>query len=163
MRLWSLHPKYLDARGLVALWREGLLARAVLRGQTRGYRHHPQLQRFRAHPAPRAALSAYLRGVIAEADARGYAFERSRAGPARAGVRLTVTRGQLSYEWRHLMRKLRARSPRLHARWRELAAPQAHPLFRVVPGGIASWERLSARAPRAHDSGRRARPARRRS
>jgi len=25
MRLWTLHPKYLDARGLVALWREGLL------------------------------------------------------------------------------------------------------------------------------------------
>jgi hypothetical protein len=29
-RIWSLHPKYLDARGLVALWREGLLAQAVL-------------------------------------------------------------------------------------------------------------------------------------
>ena len=32
MRLWSLHPCYLDPAGLVAVWREGLLARAVLRG-----------------------------------------------------------------------------------------------------------------------------------
>ena len=36
MRLWSLHPRYLDAKGLVALWREGLLAQAVLKGQTKG-------------------------------------------------------------------------------------------------------------------------------
>jgi hypothetical protein len=36
MRLWTLHPKYLDARGLVALWREALLAQKVLRGATRG-------------------------------------------------------------------------------------------------------------------------------
>ena len=63
MRLWTLHPKYLDAQGLVALWREGLLARAVLRGMTKGYRHHPQLQRFRAHASPRAAINLYLEGV----------------------------------------------------------------------------------------------------
>ena len=37
MRLWTLHPKYLDPQGLVALWREALLARAVLQGKTRGY------------------------------------------------------------------------------------------------------------------------------
>ncbi len=34
MRLWTLHPKYLDPRGLVALWREALFAQAVLRGWT---------------------------------------------------------------------------------------------------------------------------------
>src|SRR5690606_6899395 len=42
MRLWSLHPRYLDRQGLLALWREALLARAVLRGETRGYTLHPQ-------------------------------------------------------------------------------------------------------------------------
>jgi hypothetical protein len=31
MRIWSLHPKYLDSKGLVALWRESLLAKNVLR------------------------------------------------------------------------------------------------------------------------------------
>ena len=46
MRLWSLHPKYLDSKGLVAVWREGLLALEVLKGNTKGYRSHPQLTRF---------------------------------------------------------------------------------------------------------------------
>jgi hypothetical protein len=141
MRLWTLHPKYLDAQGLVALWREGLLARAVLRGRTRGYRHHPQLDRFRATAAPLAALNIYLRAVASEAEKRGYAFDRRKIGPGRRGVTLSATRGQLAYEWRHLLRKLRARSPALYARWRKDARPEPHPLFEIVAGGVESWER----------------------
>src|SRR5271166_4170250 len=97
VRLWTLHPKYLDAQGLVALWREGLLARAVLRGATKGYRHHPQLQRFSAHPSPRSAINFYLREVANEADRREYTFDRRKIGPARKGVMLTATQGQLEY------------------------------------------------------------------
>jgi Pyrimidine dimer DNA glycosylase len=48
MRIWSLHPQYLDRQGLTAAWREGLLAQKVLTGTTKGYRNHPQLRRFRA-------------------------------------------------------------------------------------------------------------------
>ena len=47
MRLWSVHPLHLDRQGLTACWREALLAQAVLAGRTRGYRAHPQLERFR--------------------------------------------------------------------------------------------------------------------
>jgi hypothetical protein len=47
MRIWSIHPKYLDIKGLVALWREALLAKHVLEGRTKGYRNHPQLDRFK--------------------------------------------------------------------------------------------------------------------
>lgn len=43
MRLWTLHPKYLDPKGLVALWRETLLAQRVLAGRTRGYRFDESL------------------------------------------------------------------------------------------------------------------------
>jgi hypothetical protein len=141
LRLWTLHPRYLDAQGLVALWREGILARAVLRAETKGYRHHPQLMRFRRHRAPRAAINTYLRAVAAEADARGYSFNRAKLGPGRRRLRLSATQGQLAYEWQHLLRKLRRRSPRLYARWRKLRAPEAHPLFRVVAGKVADWER----------------------
>jgi hypothetical protein len=141
MRLWTVHPRYLDARGLVALWREGLLARAVLRGATKGYRHHPQLLRFRGHAMPRTAINAYLHAVANEAARRGYSFDRRKLGPARAGVMMTATRGQLAFEWRHLLAKLRARSPSLHARWRHESAPKAHPLFRIVRGDVAPWER----------------------
>src|SRR6476661_4584624 len=103
MRLWSLHPKYLDPQGLVALWREALLARAVLRGATRGYRHHPQLERFQAHASPRYAINAYLRGVYDEAASRGYVFDRTKVGPVRSTERIAVTRGQVEYEWEHLL------------------------------------------------------------
>ena len=144
MRLWSLHPRYLDPPGLVALWREALLARAVLRGQTRGYRHHPQLQRFRAHPMPRACINAYLATVHTEAAARGYAFDARRFGPVRSVATLPVTDTQLEYEWRHLLHKLQLRNPLLHARWRRLAIPECHPLFRPEPGPLAAWERPQA-------------------
>jgi hypothetical protein len=141
MRLWSLHPKYLDSRGLVALWREALLAQAVLRGETRGYRRHPQLDRFRNHPVPGAALSLYLKAVHNEAMARGYAFVRSKIRPVRRSAALTVTEGQLKYEWLHLLGKLRTRSPAVYEKWRKTRRPDPHPLFRVRPGGIEPWER----------------------
>ena len=141
MRLWSLHPKYLDAQGLVAVWREGLLARAVLRGQTRGYTHHPQLERFRAHPSPRLAINAYLAAVHAEATARGYAFDRSKIGSLRTIEPIAVTRGQLACEWQHLLDKLSVRSPARFEQLQFLQAPACHPLFRPCHGPMASWER----------------------
>lgn len=140
MRLWSLHPKYLDARGLVALWREGLLAQAVLRGATRGYQHHPQLERFRGQPAPVAVLAEYLRVVRQEAEARGYCFSAAKISRRRSTARLTVTRGQLDFEWEHLRRKVERRAPH----WLEhleQVDPEPHPLFRVIPGGVEAWER----------------------
>jgi hypothetical protein len=143
MRLWTLHPRYLDPQGLVALWREGLLARAVLRDETRGYRHHPQLQRFQSHPSPRLAINAYLVAVHAEATARGYAFDRSKIGPVRVVEPIAATSGQVDYEWAHLLRKLAARSPALFERWRDLDAPECHPLFHAHPGPVAAWERTS--------------------
>lgn len=142
MRLWSVHPRYLDPQGLVAVWREALLARAVLRGATKGYRHHPQLERFRSHATPRYAISAYLSAVHAEATSRGYAFDRAKVGPVRSLEPIGVTRGQLEYEWEHLLRKLSVRNPALYRRWRTLKAPRCHPLFRCRAGDIEPWERL---------------------
>ena len=141
MRLWSVHPRYLDPQGLVALWREALLARAVLRGATKGYRHHPQLERFRSHAAPRYAISAYLSAVHAEASARGYAFDRTKIGPVRSIEPISVTRGQLDHEWQHLLRKLSVRNRTYYRRWRSVRSPECHPLLRCRRGGIESWER----------------------
>ena len=143
MRLWTLHPKYLDPQGLVALWREALLARKVLRGHTRGYRHHPQLARFREHPASRTAINAYLAAVYAESRERGYSFDAAKVGPVRKVARITATTGQLDYEWRHLLRKLRARSPQWLRRHTSHKRPEVHPLFRVVAGPVQPWERVS--------------------
>jgi hypothetical protein len=142
MRLWTLHPRYLDPKGLVALWRESLLARAVLRGETRGYRHHPQLARFQAQPAPVSSLNAYLAAIHAEATARGYAFDRGKLGPRRAVRVIAVNDGQLKHEWHHLLQKLSVRSPELYRRWHDLPIPDCHPLFEVRPGPIEEWERV---------------------
>lgn len=141
MRLWTVHPKYLDPKGLVALWREALLARAVLRGETAGYRHHPQLERFRAHSAPRTAINAYLAAVLEESQSRGYCFDARKVGPVRGRVEMPATTGQIAYEWRHLLRKLKLRSPGLYAQVFVLTEPQPHPVFRVLAGDVAAWER----------------------
>lgn len=142
MRLWSLHPKYLDPQGLVALWREALLAQAVLRGQTRGYRNHPQLDRFRAETAALSAINAYLAGVYDEAVSRGYAFDRRKIGRVRTVTTIPVTRGQVEHEWQHLLNKLSVRNPALHERWSAERAPRCHTLFRVRAGEVESWERV---------------------
>lgn len=139
---------YLDARGLVALWREGLLAQAVLRGRTKGYTHHPQLARFRAQQSPLACIAEYLRIVENEAQSRGYQFAPGKINRARTSTRLAVTRGQLAYEWDHLMRKLKSRDPARYRQLRKVKSPRAHPLFQVVQGGVAEWEKVIAPASR---------------
>jgi pyrimidine dimer DNA glycosylase len=126
----------------VALWREALLARHVLAGKTVGYRFHPQLERFRACSAPLASIDMYLLGVYGEALARGYDFNRDKFRKRSSRQRIAVTEGQLEYEWSWLMRKLRSRNPALYRLHRQVAAPQLHPLFRLRPGPVASWERV---------------------
>ena len=140
MRLWSLHPRHLDRAGLVAGWREALLAQAVLAGRTTGYRNHPQLVRFRASDDPLVAVGAFLRELHREAEVRGYRFDAARILTTGMPQPLPVTQGQVDYEWAHLGDKLARRSPDDAARWRE-AVPTVHPLFTVVPGGIEAWER----------------------
>jgi hypothetical protein len=142
MRLWTLHPKYLDAQGLVALWREALLAQAVLAGKTRGYKHHPQLVRFAREARPLGAIAQYLRAVYDESAERGYRFDRRKIGRARFEGRISATRGQLAYEWEHLLTKLRRRDPARHSLHLRIASPNAHPLFRLYAGGVAEWEVL---------------------
>ncbi|MCE7032994.1 pyrimidine dimer DNA glycosylase/endonuclease V [Lysobacter sp. GX 14042] len=147
MRLWSLHPAHLDRQGLTALWREGLLARAVLSGRTRGYRNHPQLERFRAQPEPLAALDAYLAAVVDEAVVRGYRYDRGKLGPVLVVPPVEVAQGQLGFEWQHLMGKLARRSPDWYAAQQASGPPRCHPCLMVVPGPVAGWERGNASAP----------------
>jgi Pyrimidine dimer DNA glycosylase len=149
MRLWTLHPKYLDSKGLVAAWREALLAQKVLAGATKGYRHHPQLIRFQSHASPLGAIAAFLRGLLAEAQNRGYHFDASKIPPLSVLPSLPChppdpiveTRGQLQHEWKHLKRKLQTRAPDVLGLFRLVRSPDPHPLFRIVPGPIRDWER----------------------
>lgn len=140
MRLWSLHPRYLDAKGLVALWREALLAQKVLCGNTKGYRNHPQLTRFKQQPDPLAAIASYLREVQREAVSRGYHFDAGKIAPHSSATPIPVTEGQLAYEFAHLEAKLKVRDDVALARLQCAAKLQTHPLFRKVKGGVEPWE-----------------------
>ncbi len=141
MRLWTIHPRYLDARGLVALWREGLLAQKVIAGETRGYTRHPQLVRFREHGEPLPLMAAYLTGVADEATRRGYRFDQSKIRLSPSLAQLEETRGQLLYEWQHLQLKLRTRAPALYREMKRIQVPEPHPLFRIIPGPVQAWEK----------------------
>jgi hypothetical protein len=141
MRLWTLHPRHLDPAGLVALWREALLAQAVLLGKTKGYRHHPQLKRFQALPDPAAGVAAYLAVVQAEATTRGYDFDASKIARKRFSGKIPETRGQLEFEWEHLRKKLVKRNPEWHKAHHAGTKPSVHPMFRMVSGGVREWEK----------------------
>ena len=141
MRLWSLHPSYLDQKGLVALWREGLLALHVLSGKTRGYTHHPQLIRFRTHDDPVLAVAKYLHGVADEADRRGYHFLREKLPVAQLAAPLTVTTAQLAYELAHLKKKLLVREPTRLSQLPTSTSILPHPFFTSIPGEIEHWEK----------------------
>ncbi len=140
MRLWSLHPKYLDAKGLVALWREGLLAKHVLEGKTKGYKHHPQLIRFQTSPEPLAAINLYLKKVYDEACARGYCFSDSKIDHAAHAELIRVTSGQMNYELEHLRNKLMVRDPErlVHL----TLEPEPHPSFVIISGDRETWEKV---------------------
>ena len=139
MRIWSLHPRYLDQKGLVACCRETLLAQKVLAGGTTGYRSHPQLERCRAAADPLAAIGSYLHGIHAESLERGYRFDAAKFLTAGGSAPLEVTAGQLRYEADHLRAKLLVRDPALSALLP--VQPEPHPLFRVIPGDVESWEK----------------------
>jgi Pyrimidine dimer DNA glycosylase len=142
MRIWSLHPKYLDRHGLLACWREIFLAQKVLSGETRGYRNHPQLLRFRACPGPLAAIATYLVSVADEAETRGDAFNQAKITSGRVTYKIPVMRGQLQYEWEHLKAKLTGRDPLWLSRVFDLKMPESHPLFEVIEGSLELWEKI---------------------
>jgi hypothetical protein len=142
VRLWSIHPKYLDAKGLVAVWREALLAQAVLSGETSGYRNHPQLNRFRQSADPIEAISTYLWGVYQESLQRGYDFDISKIAHKVGRQRIEVTRGQLAYEIEHLQGKLKVRDETRFNQIKQVRIIKVHPMFDVVAGGVEDWEKI---------------------
>lgn len=146
MRLWSISPRLLDSKGLIALWRETLLAKKVLQGSTKGYKNHPQLLRFKAHQNPLLAINSYLKTIADEAQIRSYSFDTSKIDPLHSPPeKINVTSGQLSFEYNHLLNKLKSRN-KIH--YQKLIALNIlpsyfkNPIFEVIPGNVEPWEKL---------------------
>jgi hypothetical protein len=140
MRLWSIHPCYLDPKGLLALWREGLLAQKVLKGKTKGYRQHSQLTRFKNCSSPIAAISTYLKHIHDEASRWRYKFDETKIERRRIRTLIPLTRGQLDYELYHLRIKMKKRDPVSFKKLKPLTTPKSHPLFCVRAGTVETWK-----------------------
>lgn len=140
MRIWSIHPKYLDAKGLVALWRETLLAKHVLEGKTKGYRNHPQLDRFKQADKPVDRINEYLASVYDEALIRNYNFDKEKINWDFEPSVLRVTTGQIKYETEHLLNKLKIRDKEKFDNLYKLKKIEQHPMFKIINGEIESWE-----------------------
>lgn len=142
MRIWSIHPKYLDTKGLLALWREALLAKTVLSGKSIGYRNHSQLSRFKASDNPVNALNAYLAEVWHESKTRNFAFDKTKIDWNFYVELIQVHEGQIVYEVKHLLLKLKIRDRLKFEQLNNIQNPEVHPLFKIVPGGIETWEKV---------------------
>ncbi|SBV97193.1 pyrimidine dimer DNA glycosylase/endonuclease V [uncultured Dysgonomonas sp.] len=140
MRLWSLHPQYLDSAGLNACWREGLLAKNVLLGNTKGYTNHPQLIRFKNSPDPNFYIDAFLTEVYKEAMRRNFSYSKEKIRMIENFSPIPVTKGQLEYEYEHLRRKLQKRSLELLEKLPALTELKPHPLFETIEGEVEHWE-----------------------
>lgn len=171
MRLYNIHPKYLDQKGLCGLWAESLLAQSVLlkgefsehpqtphtRLRRTPYWNHPALNRFKGDKAI-YLIGNYLHGVAEEGIKRGYKFDINKIEIHIPYVHqlLTVTKGQLVFEISHLLKKLKQRDRKKYIEiskeieWREGAnylyynesKIQAHSLFKIIEGGKEQWERV---------------------
>jgi len=141
MRLWSIHPKYLDTKGLLAAWREALLAKHVLEGKTRGYQNHPQLNRFKAMPDPAGAINSFLQVIYQEAVKRSYNFDQNKIGSCTQCL-IPVTTKQVEYEFSFLKTKLYSRDPAKFNLIKDLTTIEVPGIFTVVEGEIADWEKV---------------------
>ena len=142
MRLWSIHPKYLDRAGILALWRESLLARKVLQGKSKGYKNHSQLRRFRNCLHPEKAIANYLFEIWKESSRRGYNFDRKKIGIVKRIAKIAVTSDQIRYEFEWLSDKLKSRNPLKYKEITKVKKVEPHALFKIKKGQVEGWEKI---------------------
>ncbi len=142
MRIWSIHPKYLDSKGLVALWRETLLAKKVLLGLTKGYKNHPQLIRFKNTSNPEKTINLYLYFVYKEGIRRDFSFNKAKFTKPKEIIKIKVSDKQISYEFTHLLKKLQKRENEKYDQNNKENRIEPHPMFEIKKGDIEKWEKV---------------------
>ena len=51
-----------------------------------------------------------------------------------------MTRGQINYEYEHLLNKLKTRDPILYEKLKKNKIIEPHPIFKIVKGDVEKWE-----------------------
>lgn len=131
MRLWTIHPKYLDCKGLVAIWREALLAKKVLQGRTKGYKNHPQLKIFKKQKSPIKFINSYLLQIWKEADSRNYNFDKRKLGKKFTKGKIAIDRRHILEEFEILRNKLKGRDPEKYKELVGIKEPEINPIFLI--------------------------------
>lgn len=132
MRLWSIHPKYLDRYGLVALWREALLAQKALAGGAAGYQNNPQLIRFKNKENPHKAIGSYLSFVASEGARQGFKLNHEKIiYPNFDEEVIKVEPSQLAFEVEHLKNKLRQRDKAKFKALSQVKKVETNPIFNI--------------------------------
>ena len=144
MRLWSISPQYLDTKGLLAAWREGLLAKKVLEGKTKGYINHPQLIRFKECQNSLLAINKYLMDLYLESVKRGFSFNKSKIGIIGESntIVIRVNYGQVKYEYELLKWKLKKRDKKKYEELKNVDKINLNSVFTSVDGEIEKWEKV---------------------
>ncbi|MEM1541019.1 MAG: pyrimidine dimer DNA glycosylase/endonuclease V [Ignisphaera sp.] len=133
----------LDRVGLIALWREGLLAQKVLEGSTKGYINHPQLTRFKQSQNPLLSIGTYLYYVYLEGVNRGYRFNLNKIKVYNTSITgfIPITSGQIRYEYKLLLYKLSSRDPQWRKQIECIERIDVNPVFYIIEGSISEWEK----------------------
>ncbi len=119
-----------------------MLAQKVLCNKTKGYKKHPQLERFKQHSKPLEAIGFYLYNVYKEGRKRGYSFKKDKIIRINKSVKpIKVSQGQISFEVNHLATKLKKRDMKSFNIILEIKKIKLHPLFISTKGVIESWEK----------------------
>jgi len=142
MRLWSIDLEYLDSKGLVALWREALLAKNVLEDNTKGYKNHPQLIRFKKSKDPLKEINKYLYIIYLESQNRNFKFNKLKFKQYKIENKIDITKGQIEFEFKHLLKKLKIRDQKKYEEIKNIKPIKANKLFKIKPGKIESWEKI---------------------
>ena len=134
MNLWSFHPKYLDEKGLRAVWQDALFAQNVLSGRIKDHRkYYPQLMKFNNYFEPLAAIGAYLGFIYDDGVERGIIFQEHKImhRSKRENI-FQVDRERLEDEFEQYKRKMQTVSMLQTAKLRQVSKVEPHPIFEVV-------------------------------
>ncbi|MBN1645161.1 hypothetical protein JW851_03960 [Candidatus Woesearchaeota archaeon] len=142
MRLWSIHPKYLDVKGLSGLWRESLLAKKILKGETESHKNHPQLNRFKVLKKPLPAINSYLLYIYKESCDRGYCFNKKNISKPFRKSKLSIKKGQILYEFNLLKKRLKIRAKDKYKELLKIKRIEPNPLFKIIKGSTEDWEKV---------------------
>jgi len=121
------------------------LAKKVLEGQTKGYKNHSQLERFKNTHDPISYINYYLSGVFDQASMRKYKYDESKIDSFEVTEGISVNHKQVIYEFNFLQDKLFSRDIKqwkINESYRESGYIILHPLFYIKLGEIESWEKV---------------------